>query len=335
MMFVRLIFLVMATVAFGRQINPKRELLLRQLDVIKELGKQLLDDPTSSPKPFTPLYPELDYWKFLPQFYAALLPTGESVTWSSPCFGENVGTATYAADKKSVAINIVSSKPLTVTECHDTYMSGTTSAIVVKTKISSNKLSQVTTSYTLELPADITPAEYWDIDTKGVRMMRYFVTGEEAYASLLHTIQLFGGEMTQHVLPTTAARNIDFLGKYAKIDIQPRDPALNIVPDESEVKSGDAFYIMRLDGLNPMLAWAMGSTTGHVTSALWIDGELYVCESTTASAYWPKGSCCRCFNKDCLLISFCLCRLHSAHSLPHLDPADHRRRHASHLGTAF
>jgi len=31
----------------------------------------------------------------------------------------------------------------------------------------------------------------------------------------------------------------------------------------------------------------MGSTTGHVTSAQWIDGELYVVESTIDDSYWP------------------------------------------------
>lgn len=59
------------------------------------------------------------------------------------------------------------------------------------------------------------------------------------------------------------------------------------VPDESEVASGDFFGIVRLDGLDPMLAWGMGSTTGHTTVALWVDGELFICESTTKDAYWP------------------------------------------------
>jgi len=44
-----------------------------------------------------------------------------------------------------------------------------------------------------------------------------------------------------------------------------------------------------LDGIDPMLAWAMGSTTGHTTTALRINGTLYVCESTTLDAYWPTN----------------------------------------------
>jgi len=38
-----------------------------------------------------------------------------------------------------------------------------------------------------------------------------------------------------------------------------------------------------------MLAWAMGSTTGHTTTALWIDGELFVTESTVTDSYWPTN----------------------------------------------
>lgn len=75
---------------------------------------------------------------------------------------------------------------------------------------------------------------------------------------------------------------------------------------EAEVHSGDFLGVIRLDGLDPMLAWAvsagahmlaflivlffkMGSTTGHTTVALWIDGELYICESTVKDSYWPTN----------------------------------------------
>ena len=30
-----------------------------------------------------------------------------------------------------------------------------------------------------------------------------------------------------------------------------------------DIKNGDTFNIMRLDGLDPMIAWAMGAATGH------------------------------------------------------------------------
>ena len=45
--------------------------------------------------------------------------------------------------------------------------------------------------------------------------------------------------------------------------------------------------VCRLDGLDTMLAWAMGSSTGHTAVAVRVDGELYVSESTTKDGYWP------------------------------------------------
>jgi len=41
--------------------------------------------------------------------------------------------------------------------------------------------------------------------------------------------------------------------------------------------------------LDPLLAVGMGSRTGHTAIAMWMDGELYVCESTVDSNYWPTN----------------------------------------------
>jgi hypothetical protein len=49
--------------------------------------------------------------------------------------------------------------------------------------------------------------------------------------------------------------------------------------DESLVKSGDYFAVMRLDGLDPMIMYGTGSHSGHSVVALRIDGQLYITES--------------------------------------------------------
>ena len=65
-------------------------------------------------------------------------------------------------------------------------------------------------------------------------------------------------------------------------------PEILEVPAEM-IKNGDTFNIMRLDGLDPMIAWAMGAATGHTAVALWRDGQLQVCESNALSPYWPRN----------------------------------------------
>jgi hypothetical protein len=83
--------------------------------------------------------------------------------------------------------------------------------------------------------------------------------------------------MSQRTNPRAEARNVDFLSRYAHFDMEKVDDHWPWLP-ETEVHSGDFFGIVRLDGLDPMLGWAMGSTTGHTTTAIWMDGELYVAE---------------------------------------------------------
>ncbi|RYH15253.1 hypothetical protein EON65_32055 [archaeon] len=188
-------------------------------------------------------------------------------------------------------ITITSTKPVIPSgsaKCTDLYMTLSASAMEWFNEIEATKLKNtVTTTLTLELPADVTDAEYWDINTKGVRMMRYLKPKAETISNIIVTLETFAAEDLPNVPEKYAQMNVDFLGKYASDKIVTRDPSANRIPDESEIQSGDSFYLMRFDGLNPLLAWAMGSTTGHVTVALWIDGELYVCESTIDSAYWP------------------------------------------------
>jgi hypothetical protein len=90
------------------------------------------------------------------------------------------------------------------------------------------------------------------------------------------------------VAPEIAAENINFLENYANFWFPQRPKSTQIVSvNESMIHSGDFFAITRLDGLDPMIGWGMGGTTGHTAVALWFDGVLYICESTVKSAYWP------------------------------------------------
>lgn len=58
----------------------------------------------------------------------------------------------------------------------------------------------------------------------------------------------------------------------------------NVDIDESLIKSGDFFLIMRLDGLDPMIMWGTGSHGAHCVMAMWFTEEdgseaLYITES--------------------------------------------------------
>ncbi len=167
------------------------------------------------------------------------------------------------------------------------------------------------------MPNDTTPAEAWDQATKGIRVYAFTTSVLETLQSVFATAALFEPILTRGVNERAAARNVAFLRDYAGFVFEPRvtEPEAGAssssssssfrggrrhphhhhhhetpLIDESQVQSGDLFGVIRMDGLDPMLAWGMGATTGHMTAALWMEEELYVVESQIKSSYWPQNN---------------------------------------------
>ncbi|EDQ85954.1 uncharacterized protein MONBRDRAFT_11335 [Monosiga brevicollis MX1] len=137
--------------------------------------------------------------------------------------------------------------------------------------------------------ATITEDEAEWIRNNGFRMMRLKGSVDANLESVLATAELFlPAELTAEVWKRVEAYNVDFLRAKAFYNLTLREVTDNI-PDEADIQDGDFLGVLRLDGLDPMLAWAMGAHTGHTTIAMRFDGELYICESTTSSAYWPTN----------------------------------------------
>ncbi len=121
--------------------------------------------------------------------------------------------------------------------------------------------------------------------TNGIRFFEFTNSTLETVLQIIDTALLFVPELINPVDAASAARNIYFMQEYAQVTMLPR--TTQVVPiDESTVQSGDFFGIIRLDGLDPMLAWAMGSSTGHTAVAIRDGGDLYVAESTVKDVYW-------------------------------------------------
>ena len=110
-----------------------------------------------------------------------------------------------------------------------------------------------------------------------------------AISNLGSTLGLFEPCLTEKVANIFAQMNLNFLRDNVGIVMEPRDSNTpEILPiDQNLIMNGDTFDIMRLDGLDPMIAWAMGSATGHTAIALWKENQLYLCESNAKSPYWP------------------------------------------------
>lgn len=253
-----------------------------------EAGKEIIQRIQSKVAAFKESHPdgvasEYPYFNFLPQYQLGLIPDHEVETWSSPCFASNSGKA-VTQDDGNVKVTITSSNGPATEGCMDDYAFMT---VTGTKRVSLTDAGDF--SFMWNLPEDIRDAERWDLANKGIRVFHYQTDVATTIANVAETLLLFIPETTKHVDPRSAKRNVDFMAKYPQFKMEERDPKTSLPPMEHEVHSGDFFGVIRLDGLDPMLAWAMGSTTGHTTVALWIDGELYVCESTVTDSYWPTN----------------------------------------------
>ena len=124
---------------------------------------------------------------------------------------------------------------------------------------------------------------------RGPRVFLYPISPEVITFNLAATLALFEPVLTEAVDDTYADLNREFLSAFAGIEMEERNtdaPEILEIPAEM-IKNGDTFNIMRLDGLDPMIAWAMGASTGHTAVAMWKDDQLLICESNALSPYWP------------------------------------------------
>jgi len=235
--------------------------------------------------------PDYPYWNFFPALRASLFNKRSApAEWSSPCFASNIATVSFADDGLAATVKIVSSGSVSTESrlCSEHYWLLTTSSHEDFSVTSNPTGLPVTTTATIQFPTDISDSEKWDVANKGVRLFQFHANRTTTISNFIRTIDLFKPKITHELTPEDCELNIDFLEKYTNVNrIEPRDPFSTLPPDESEVHSGDFFGLIRLDGLGTMMAWAMGTTTGHTTTALWIEGVLNVCESTTDSPTWP------------------------------------------------
>lgn len=222
------------------------------------------------------------YFRFIPSFEGKLIPDGEELTLRSPCFTATRVRATTRSDGVvAVDFDVQSASSLL---CVDFYMLATPSGVW---PISFFFRGQHRVEW--QLPQHMTDAQRWDLAHNGIRLFRFLDDPVQIIVDVLDTVSLFIPALTEAgIRPEVATRNRYFMEHYAGFKLSSRTAGVVDV-DESLIHSGDLFAILRLDGLDPMLAWAMGSTTGHVTAALRIDGELYVVESTTKDSYWPTN----------------------------------------------
>ena len=132
---------------------------------------------------------------------------------------------------------------------------------------------------------DINYQEDKDINYYGINIFHFNNGFLGSLYDIYKTSKLFKNSHTE-----MEKENLKFVKENMNHEYQ--EWGKSFIFNESEIKSGDFFSITRLDGLDPMIMWGTGSFSGHTGIALWIENELYICESTDENpfgdTYWPE-----------------------------------------------
>jgi len=230
------------------------------------------------PDPSNP-YP---YFGFIPYFRGTVKPDGKIVSFPTRCFskgGEAFAQQT-SSDTYTITFNF---KGTHIPGCFDFFwIADLESGMFPEWNSNGTHVLEWTVSQ------NASSAAIYDIGATGFRIMEFNAGREQTLLNLVDTLLLFECFFTPDVNADCDQRNYYFMQKYSGFTMANRTSGV-VTLNESDIHDGDFFGVLRLDGVDPMLAWAMGSTTGHTTTALRIDGVLHVCESTTVDAYWPTN----------------------------------------------
>lgn len=219
---------------------------------------------------------------FIPKHIGRAIPGAAELGWESRCW-KSVSAAAHATSS-GVEVSLKVSNPKAVL-CNEVFLFTTASGIqltVAGAPFGATK--------TLAFPSsNLTESEVWDVNHLGVRVFQLRDGPLDTVLDILDTVMMFLSDLTRRVPASIASRNVNFLKRYAGVDMAPRQDPGGFILNETQIHSGDFLGVIRLDGLDPMLAWGMGANTGHTTVALWEDGELYIAESTVNGSYWPTN----------------------------------------------
>ena len=224
------------------------------------------------------------YFGFLPTFEGNLVPGGDWISWDGGCFKNTRARMVLDEDGRGWTIEMKASRYPRL--CTESYVLATPSglkAVEIFAPFWSNTISWRKSS-----DEHVLSLEEWYVSTQGIKIFRlpkgFLSFGQD----LLKTLYLFEPMFQKKIMRGEIKDNYAFVNEYAGLKPQklPRTAGFVEIPEEA-VGSGDFFGIFRADGVDPMLAWGMGSSTGHTTVALRDpEGLMHVCESQDKSAYW-------------------------------------------------
>ena len=260
------------------------EALSRSLPWLRDIAALAASAPGTAPSP--PALGSTDalycrnnsYFEFLPAAVARLTAAAPSTAWPGDgCFGSQ--TAALSVNASGVSVWLAGASPTGL--CSEYYLMTTSFQAVL---LSPSALAANASGAILFSGAD----EASDVAANGVGLYVLPCGLLGTVTSALATVGLFDGSPQE-----MATANIDFLVERG---VWPDNPPqlfnVSVALDPAAIRSGDYLAILRLDGLDPTIAWGAGGMTGHSALCVWrteANGSraLYVTESTDSNPLGP------------------------------------------------
>jgi len=143
---------------------------------------------------------------------------------------------------------------------------------------------------------DLSENESQFVKNKGIFIIRSCDDLSRLVTNVFSLLQIFGWGAELLPLPSfifpkpfdfQILANQDFSQKFSGFHFSKRKFNDYIHLDKKNIKSGDIFQILRMDGLSNLIYVGSGSRASHVVMAMWQDDRLYILESQ-GSNRWPK-----------------------------------------------
>lgn len=233
------------------------------------------------------------YFDFLPMPMASFKVGGPAVTYSSPCYSSVEGVASFVnASSVNLTLNYSGQKSFLCTDAM-MFWGGSVVKFVEFNKLQGSK------TYLFEA-STFSNETAWYLRTIGIRALRFPHPYLLLVGPVIATYKLLqAGDYDPPMPPDILSANLHFVRDYVEFSprMQPkspdRTPNASVAPlIEHTIQSGDAIAVTTLNGLDPPLSWADGTTASHTAVAMRMPdtNELYIFETTPSSlgpGDWP------------------------------------------------
>lgn len=225
-------------------------------------------------------------FEFAPVWTGKITPESGKDSFEGNCFANASFEMKYDASNPSTFQVVATMANPRNWTCMDTYLFGNTEVQHVELFKFAG-----THTFTFDVPSKISQD---DLVANGIDTYLFCEGLTDEILSVYTTLKAFvGGLGTKGKIPFFEPKvpkymedaNVEFMRWATKYDLVERKTK-KVEIDDTKIKSGDYFAVMRLDGLDPMIMYGTGSHSGHTVMAHRFNGELHIVESQDAW-YWP------------------------------------------------